>query len=602
MARAALSRSFSSSLRTLARAARRALREDPRKARASPQARPSRKWRRAIRVPIWIAKHTIRSGGSQRILARVGGKTPSLEHLHAGRLDSSPQGLYAEALIAAFEQRPEEALVKIHAALATSPWFYEAIALEIQLAFLQGETSNHLAEQSRSLPAERLAALGEKTTRLLRLAPSYPEAYWRESYRWYESGRNQEYTDPVASEAAYRKGLGWANEGLKVDARSPDLLVARARCLWVMGELALRRGRPGGEYLLEAREAADLAVVVAPRRGDVQRCRAQVLAAQAASLGSSGKDSAPVVEQGLNALQRAMALDGRDLPGLRTLAWLQGLLAEARLGQGKDPRPAYRDAIATYEEVLQRAPEDYMANNNVAEMYGDLFTLALEEGSADLAQLERGLALLERENLRYPRLLDAWNTRVFLLRLRARYSREHGEDPGPYLTQGRAVAHRELALRTVDSEAFSVYGDLELEAARAALAKGRLPLPALAAAEEAFRHARLLNGKDSRARAGLAEAALVRCESMKGRPGADLVEEGIVHAKAALALNGANQQARLVLGSLYVQKARGQSGATAREAARAAIEALEQALGMAPVFGRTYGPRLEEARRLAGKA
>lgn len=527
-------------------------------------------------------------------------KAPALDHLRLGRIGKGPEGTYAEALIAAFEGRGDEALSRIAATLAGAPWFYEGLLLEIKLGLTESLHRNPLeaAEQSRDLG--HLDALGRTTERLLRLAPSLPEAYFLEADRWYERGRILEGSDAAGSDSAFRTGLAWADRGLAVDARNADLLVVRSRHLWVLGEKAQRSGREPGDAFSEARRSADLAAEVEPGRGYVFRNRANVLAAQASWLSSTGKDPTEAVAAGLASLERALALDGRDLSGLRSLAWLQGFRADALRTHRQDPRPAYRAAVEVYEEILRLEGEDPMATANGGLMYGILFELDLEEGRADPALVERGLALLERGLNRSPRNVIAWANQAFLLRLRARQAREAGQDPAPYLERGRTSAGRAQALATPDPAAFYEHGFLELEAARCELGVGRDPVPALLRAEVLFRSAGKKNPRESDVWRGLAEAALLRTDRAAARPSTAVLAAGMAHARQALELNPGNHVARLVLGGLALHQARASSGEAARRWARTAVEALDRALGEAPECARTWRPRQEAARRLAG--
>lgn len=218
-------------------------------------------------------------------------KEPALEHLRQGRIGAGPEGAYAEALMAAFEGRAAEGLSRTSATLAQAPWFYEALLLEIKLGLTESIHRNPLeaAEQSRDLG--HLDALGRTTERLLKLAPSLPEAYFLESDRWYERGRILEGSDAVGSSAAYRAGLGWAERGLTIDARHADLLIARTRHLWVLSKRpsapARIRGmpspKPAGRRTWPPRWNPAAATSSGSRAGDV-------LAAQASWLSSIGKD------------------------------------------------------------------------------------------------------------------------------------------------------------------------------------------------------------------------------------------------------------------------------------------------------------------------
>lgn len=527
-------------------------------------------------------------------------KEPALEHLRQGRIGAGPEGAYAEALMAAFEGRAAEGLSRISATLAQAPWFYEALLLEIKLGLTESIHRNPLeaAEQSRNLG--HLDALGRTTERLLKLAPSLPEAYFLESDRWYERGRILEGSDAVGSSAAYRAGLGWAERGLTIDARHADLLIARTRHLWVLGEKAQRSGQDPGNAFTEARRSADLAAEVEPGRGYIFRNRANVLAAQASWLSSVGKDPTEAVAAGLASLERALALDGRDPSGLRSLAWLQGFRADALRSRKQDPRPAYRAAVGVYEEILRLEPEDPMATSNGGLMYGLLFEMDLEEGKGEPATVDRGQALLEQGLRRSPRNVIAWANRAFLLRLRARHAREAGQDPAPFLERGREAAHRAQELATPDPAAHYEHGFLELEAARCAYAAGREPGAVLARAEALFRVAAGKNPKESDAWRGLAEAALLRADQAGAGPSVPALTAGLAHARKALQLNPSNHGARLVLGGLALHQARASRGEAARRLARTALEAIDGALAQAPECTRTWRPRQQEARRRAG--
>jgi hypothetical protein len=245
--------------------------------------------------------------------------------------------------------------------------------------------------------------------------------------------------------------------------------------------------------------------------------------------------------------------------------------------------------------VLRQKPDDIMSLSNGGMTCGILFELALDQGQGDPAQVERGLALLEEASRRQPDNVPAMSNQVFLLRLRARWAREHGQDPQPFLARGREAARRAQAPAGGDASAFYEAGFLELEAARCD--RGRDPGPALAQAEREFRAAARINPQETDAYRGLAEGVLMRADG--ARLPAPVLEAAIRDADRGLVLNPANRALALDRAGLQIHLARGLEGEARRRVAGLAAAGLEAALKDVGDSGGTWKDRLEEARRLA---
>ncbi len=524
-------------------------------------------------------------------------RDPALAHLRAGAADPGPQQAYALALISAFEGHPEAAQARLEEILARSPWFYEALLLEVQLAETEIQSRNRFAPGVAEGALRDLDTLDALTEQLLRIAPSLPEAYVCQADRFRLRSFLQEAAHLPGHEASDRLARDWEERGLKVDARNSELLSTHAMDLQEEAKRA-----PGGEgaaLLDQARADLALAVQEEPTRGYYQLCRATLLRALSARLYREGKDAMGPLDEAQAAVKQAAALgEPRDLV-LQSAAYLAVDRSDALRARGEDPRPAYRAAGEAYTEIHRLQPTALYAAINGAEVYRSLFEYSVQSGAPDLQDFDRGMALLEPELTQSPRSVMVWNGRLSLLRVRARMARSRGEDPTPFLAAGREAGQRAMALSQVDADAYYTPADLEVEAATCAKARGEDPAPALAAAEFEYRIALRLSPQEAAAHRGLAEVCLIRAETRKGQAAAALLDEGLRSVRKAVALDTGDTSATAVLAGLCLAKARAATGTARLAWAREAREAMERMIREAPELAHEWTPSLEEVKRMA---
>jgi len=519
---------------------------------------------------------------------------PALEHLGRAHPAGSPESRLVYAFATTYTGDPARAREEIRRILDTAPWLYEGLDLLIQVA--QQELSLDRSPTVRT-GAGGHQAMGEWTRQFLALAPSCPRAYLQEAWRWYLLARDREAADPKEAERAYQEGLRWAELGLTVEPGSPSLLTQRSRHLRVLGELAQASGRDPVPAYLQAKEAAEQSVRAVPDDPAMLRNLANAMGTWSSWKLSRGEDPGPDLDRGIQAADAALRLEGRDAAGLRTRAWLENHRAEARQLRGEDPGPTRRTVADLYEELLGLAPGDMMASSNGGLACALLFEAGLEEGRPEPATLERGLNLFRAGIQRHPGQWTLHSNLAFLLRLKARWSRESGQDAGPALNEGRQAAREAARLAPTASVPALELGGLELEAARWSAHRGATPRPALEAARRAFQAAAELNPKDPEGLIGGAEQCQLQAESGI-EPGAARAR-GTRLARRALALNPRHPAGLAVLGRLLLDQAMQDQGTAARNLAQEAAMHLAEALRRVPAQARTLTPRLRQAESRA---
>lgn len=494
---------------------------------------------------------------------------PAAAHLRRASPDDAAATAYAEALLAYCEGRPERGLAKAREALASAPWMVEAIQLQ---GFIAVAGMRDPAPEDR----DRLGAAGEGPIReALRIAPSDSRLYYLEASRWWNIAKAQAVGRPLAQFPSLDHGLRAVAEGLRVNPDAGELLQQQARFLYLYAQESERLGREGAPERIEAaRAAADRAVQVEPGNMNSWRTRASVYGTLAEQKLHRGEACEGDIQEGLRSMDAALVRGTSRPAGLRYVAWLQSIRAEAAKARGGDPRPALQEAIRTFEEVLKSDPGEAYTLQNLASLQADLAQWNLEEGRAEPGLVPAALGLITRRCAQDPEDAEARAVKVRLLALALGLERLAGRDGRAALAAAEAEAERLLELKgrtaqnTVDAAAVAV------EAAALAVAKGGDPLPAFRKGRARLSDARRLNPKLPAVDLALAELchAEARWLRAKGRGPAAPCAEGRAACARLLAANPERLLARALNGALGVLA--GKEGPARRE--------LEEALAADP--------------------
>ena len=402
---------------------------------------------------------------------------------------------------------------------------------------------------------DRVQTSGESPIReALRIAPSDTRLYYLEASRWWNIAKAQSVRAPLDQFLSLDRGLQAVEAGLRINPDAGELLQQEARFLYLHAQESERLGRGGAAERIEAaRRAADRASGVEPANMNAWRTRASVYGTLAEQKLHRGEAAEPDLQEGLASMDKALALGTPRPSGLRYVAWLHSIRAEAVRARGGDPRPALADAIRIFEEVLRSDPAEAYTLQNLATLQADRALWELEEGRPDPG-LAEALARISRRCEQDPEDAEARAVKVRVLGLAARSARVAGLEAQPALHAARREAEvlTEMPGRTAQNLVEAAL--VEVEAATQAGARGGDPAPAFRLARQRLAAARRLHPKLGATDLALAELCLaegVWRRALGGRATA-VVLEGSAACGRVLAAAPGLLQARALRGALGI--------------------------------------------------
>ncbi|OJT18175.1 serine/threonine protein kinase [Archangium sp. Cb G35] len=213
-------------------------------------------------------------------------------------------------------------------------------------------------------------------------------------------------------------------------------LIQQAQARWDQG------GDPF-PALDQARAACEQSVALAPKGGFGHINLSEVLAHRALYQRARGEDPGPSVREADEALRQALQWLPQNAGAMANRGMVHAILSTFELEHGKDPRPSSSRAEAALRQALALNPSYAEAWYYLGEALG---ARALTPGGRPqdseeaLQAFQKGLELApERQEFRIGF--------GHFLRRSATRSMQAGQDPGPSLQQGLALAQQLLAVR-----------------------------------------------------------------------------------------------------------------------------------------------------------
>ncbi len=574
-------------------------------------------------------------------------REPALRFLAEARKSTVESPDYLEGLLAFYEDRLDEALLRAEKARASLPWLYEADLLKGQILFRKAllhqekgewEAARHLAREAGDALA-RAREAGRSDARIYA-----QEAMVRLLEMELLAARG------LDLDGALEETLGCCRLGLTADSRDTTLRNVESRaCLQAALDLATR-GKDPSPLFAKSVEAADRAMAADPRDAEALRNRATTLFRMGEWAFNSGKDPSPYYDGAVEACEKALRLSPDDPFALNTLGLTHWRRADAVLSRGGDPRPvldkaaeAFRKALAprpffvylinlgnvsltgaiyekernldptaSLEEAIRHYKTAAALNPSVAQCFSNLGACFVEKaewrlrkGESPEAELAEAEADFRKAMELNPKRPAAHYNLHSCAMAEATWRLQRGEDPEPALRKAEGHLREALARRPAFPEYLRSLGDLHLFRARERLQAGGDPAPSLREAGRLLEEVIRSSPENSYAWESLADLYRVRAE-WGARRGKGLSEErrrGLQAAEKALALNPGAARAWAARGILLLLSAEAARGQERRLRARQAGDALEKAMGKNPLLVRDLSSAREKALRLAeGKA
>jgi serine/threonine-protein kinase len=274
---------------------------------------------------------------------------PALAELKRGRASATAAPEYAEALIARYEDRPDDARRLAGRALARLPWLHEAAVLEGDVALAEGHRHRERAEYPEAMAKLREAAgLYAEASAIGRSAAS---AYEAECSAWAEIMyvENDLEQDPAE---AYGKAVDSCGKARRVDPADAGAFHQLAFAEWQWGQHQLARGEDPTAALQRSIDASAAAQRLRPNWAESDNYMGIAYGYLARVTMFRGGDPRPLLRNAIASFDRALAID----PNF-AYAWLTRGLGYFDVGRdaarrGEDPLKDFDAAIENERKAL----------------------------------------------------------------------------------------------------------------------------------------------------------------------------------------------------------------------------------------------------------
>jgi serine/threonine-protein kinase len=578
-------------------------------------------------------------------------KQPALARLEAALGGAIEAPAYVEGLIAFHGGRHEEALAKAREAFEKAPWLYEAKKLEGDVLFAMGNKFGHDAAFDYEKMSKFFGEAGEAYRVAADLGRSDPSVHLA-TCELFTQEMNGAFERGVSMRPSFERATAACGRALSANPLSG---AGHVKLAWVHNCFAWRvatgafPGEKPEEALVEATRQAEEAVRRSPEDPMALYVVASVWRTRAVHALDRGLDVVPAVDHAIAAYAEALRLDPAFLWAQNESCSAYGLRGTREAMRGTDPGPSMKEAIAhchqaialdpgfTYARANEIIAQVKLAEHRVdtgqsprdsvlaAEALIDAFrkqapgahiahlwiavlarldaTYALDSGgdpAPALARIESSAQELAR--VAPTSTLMQQQVRGEEAVLRARYHFERGEDPSPWLSQGRDAFAKATKEMPWDLSYRIGSASVEAIALRWAIGEGKATEAQFDAALAPLRPFLDTERADPRLYQVLGEIEELRAALRIGRGNgaAGEVAAGLARIAQALALNPRLGSALACKGRLLLLRARAEKDR--REAQRAASMALESfsaAIAANPLLERRELQGIEQARRLA---
>jgi tetratricopeptide (TPR) repeat protein/tRNA A-37 threonylcarbamoyl transferase component Bud32 len=465
-----------------------------------------RLYEREVEELYWVAGQRTRTTRRLDLDRQLRDEAVSLLGLSEGT-EGVPDA-FAEALIAHYEDRAEDALALAQVSLEAAPWFYEA-------RMLQGAVHSQLARTALSRGSSAAAAdafrhAGEIFRDVTGIAPSDPESYAATCRMWRDVVRSRRFGDTDDLRQTLDRAVSACDRALAVDSMRVAEVNVKAACYLTLGDRQLALGEDPGEAVDAALASAGRVLKIEPENSTGLRLlgRAHTLAAAWWNVGTPGEGREPVervaewTEIAVESLMKASALAPEDAAVHLDLGRALAIRARFLATQGEDAR-----------QVVDRA----------------------QDALGRAAELSPGAPEIHLESAR------CWL-------LAAHQEDRYSSDPITSYDEAVAAARRTIAIRPDHLEANYSLGRAHLGRAEHLIVKRRAAAADLASAIEAFQQSLSIDTGFARAEALLARAASLLAEQ-QATAGTDPTETLILGRAAA------ERSARLWPDDVMIQRA-----------------------------------------------
>ena len=440
-------------------------------------------------------------------------RDPALDHLRSSRASVTEVVAHAEALIAYYESRYDEALTKARTAFEHAPWLYEAKRLEGDIHVELGTESSFRGDYDDALL--ELGRAGEAYATAAEIARSDATIYQGDCSRWFQA-MEVEVRRGDAAVDEYTNALRLCSQSLQVDPDRAEIHELLARLHWRRADVVHDGGGDPGPYLDRAVTAARRAIEIEPTSAAAYFALGGALTVAGLHQLDQGVDPRPTFTDAIDSLQRAVEHEPTRALAWDDLGYAHERIARYEMTVGLDPRPSLERAAAAFRRAIQLNAAYANAHNNLGIALWRQGYFELRTGLDPEPSLDQALRAFAAATDLNPNYAYAYANQGLACRTRALHAFRQGRDPTPWIDQARASFARATDINPNIYWSYFEQAAVELLAARWTVARGSDPAPLFAAAQRASARAIEVNPQNATAYQTAAEVHRWRAEWLLG--------------------------------------------------------------------------------------
>jgi serine/threonine protein kinase len=553
---------------------------------------------------------------------------------------------YIEALLTFLAKQYPEALKKAEISSTRVSWLYEA-------KILQGDVLTALANEERKKGnIDSAISLFEKAQNAYLNAAikgqSDPKVY--EGACGVQSAIHEMLIESkgIASEERVKEGIGYCEKALKADSTSINANLIASRIYRNVAFDQTHHGRDVSDAAEKAASYARNVLKIDPKNGyahialgNSYKMRADAehflqrdpmpfleltitsLTQASAEMPSdhrlladiasalfirgeheyfSGIDSRPTFDQAIGHLEKATRLDSSNARyhGMLGTSYLKKALYEHD-NTNVDTRPSLRMGITFLEKSIELNPNLINSHYYLGSSYHSLAQGQVEYGENPLPMFSKSIQSYENALKLDPENGFTYGALGHVLYAKADYLQRKGEHPQLEINQARLNFQNQLKRNDKLLFYYSVYAEVELVAARAAIGSNSDPNPFFKEAHRILEAGLKLNPESHDCLESVASLHLLRAEYFSDRnqsPEND-VKLGLQAAQHSLRIDPDNPAMYAYCGRFLLYRARPLSGSERQNMAVESVKAFEEAFKQKSFLKQEYSKYWEEAKQLA---
>jgi serine/threonine-protein kinase len=548
-----------------------------------------------------------------------------------------------EGLIALYEGRFDEALVLARRASSRSASLFESRTLEGDIETAIAYDAHWNADDRGSAFALERAGVAYRAA--LEIARSSADALQGECARLVELAWRLN-DDRKSPDAVVKEALVACSAARTARPDDARLVALEARAWDALLYDEAFHGADVEATFAQVKDRVDASLRIDPRQVTALQVLANAYLDVSDAKRLHGLDSRPATEQAIVTARRALAIDPANFALFSTLGYALESKGKEEIKHGLRPEASFAAQAECAEELRRQFPRSAVGFHLLESAHLVLGQWQRDHGISPEKELQEGLRTCEEERALDPRTSGVatgvcygeWLYGTHLLRV--------GDDPRPHLEHAMEECNRAIALapgdwvphldlgvsastlanwqlangvdpapaidqaRTALARAFAIdqnhltsryITELEITAARVAIARGDDPTRAFGAAEMTVRKLLTSDHDDADALRALATLERFRADWLlrAGRPAEASLRDGLTAVDQAEALTPDVAESFATEGALHLLAARAARASERVRHATLAHATLTRALEMNAFLAHDYRPLLDEAASLS---